>query len=122
MENIDITIEREKSLTKWPLIKPSRFDLTQGGWVISETDGYSKCPHCQVHYCNWNMNDNPLLVHKYLSPLCLFVLSPNPFNSNPIPIRKIAEHFTDEDIINAESQPYNGLVQPRYEWMSSIFQ
>ncbi|CAF4770205.1 unnamed protein product, partial [Rotaria magnacalcarata] len=40
----------------------------------------------------------------------------------PIPIRKIAEHFTDEDIINAESQPYNGLVQPRYEWMSSIFQ
>ncbi|CAF3361255.1 unnamed protein product [Rotaria socialis] len=122
MENIDITIEREKSLSTWSLIKPSRFDLTQGGWVISETDGYSKCPHCQVHYCNWNMNDNPLLIHKYLSPLCLFVLSPNPFNSNPIPIRKIAEHFTDEDIINAESQPYNGLVQQRHEWMSSIFQ
>jgi hypothetical protein len=89
--------------------------MIKGGWIIYDTENYtSKCPHCHMQYCNWKSDDNPLLIHQYLSPLCPFVLSSNPFNSNPIPIRKVCEQFTDEDIKNAESQPYIGLVQTKY--------
>ncbi|CAF0910342.1 unnamed protein product [Rotaria sordida] len=114
-EQSSITIEREQSLINWSCTKPSRYDMTKGGWIISDTENYSKCPHCHMHYYNWKSNDNPLIIHKYLSPLCLFVLASNPFNSNPVPIRTMKENFTDTDIINAESQPYDGLVQSKYE-------
>ncbi|CAF2377764.1 unnamed protein product [Rotaria sp. Silwood2] len=114
-EQLNITIEREKSLKNWSCIKPSQYDLTKGGWILYGTEDYSKCPHCHIYYYNWKPNDNPLVIHKYLSPLCLFVLALNPFNSNPIPIRTTKENFTDENIIDAESQPYDGLVQTRYE-------
>lgn len=121
-ECIDITIEREKSLKDWLSIKPSRYDLIKGGWMMSNTNYYFTCPHCNVCYYNWNINDNPLAIHKYLSPLCLFVLSTNPFISNSIPIKKVEEHFTDEDIINAETQPYVGLVRSKHDTMESIAQ
>ncbi|CAF1092201.1 unnamed protein product [Rotaria sordida] len=121
-EQLITTIERERSLKNWSSIKPSRYDMTIGGFIISEKDDYSKCPHCHIQYYNWKSNDNPLIIHKYLSPNCLFVLSQNPFNLNPVPIKKIEEIFTDEDIINAQSQPYTGLVQSRYGSMSVVCQ
>ncbi len=73
-----------------------------------------------MKYYNWKSDDDPLLIHKYLSPFCLFVLSLNPFNSNPISIRKVEEQFTDDDIENAESRPYVGLVQTRYQSIFSV--
>ncbi|CAF1351461.1 unnamed protein product [Adineta steineri] len=113
IEEKSISIEREKSLHKWSFDKPSRYDITRGGWIIY--DNYSKCPHCHIQYNNWKSDDNPLDIHKYLSPLCLFVLSTNPFNYERIPIKKMDEEFTDEFIINAASQPYTGLVRARHE-------
>jgi baculoviral IAP repeat-containing protein 7/8 len=110
-----ITIAREHSLENWLCDKPSRCDMIRGGWIKSDTEDHSKCPHCHMQYYNWKSDDNPWLIHQHLSPLCLFILSPNPFNSNRIPIRKPHEQFTDEDIENAESQPYTGLVQSRHE-------
>ena len=53
-----------------------------------------------MEYYNWKNNDNPFNIHKYLSPLCLFVLSPNPFNFNSIPIKTMEEVFSDEYIMN----------------------
>ncbi|CAF4815128.1 unnamed protein product, partial [Rotaria sp. Silwood1] len=114
-EQLNVTIERERSLKNWSCIKPSPDDMTKGGWIIYAEEDYSMCPHCHICYYDWKPNDNPLVIHKYLSPLCLFVLALNPFHSNSIPIRTIRENFTDEDIINAESQPYDGLVQSKHE-------
>lgn len=85
--------------------------MIRGGLIKFENDKYSKCPHCNMQYYDWKSDDNPLLVHKHLSPLCLFVLSSNPFNSNRIPISKTQEYYTDEYIENASSQPYAGLVR-----------
>jgi hypothetical protein len=120
-EDKTITIEREHSLTNWSCIKPSRRDITKGGWIISDKEDHtSRCHHCHMEYYNWKSDDNPFMIHQHLSPLCLFILSPNPFNSNSIPIRKVGEQFTGEDIENAESRPYAGLVQARHESFSRV--
>ncbi|CAF4352188.1 unnamed protein product, partial [Rotaria sordida] len=63
-EQSSITIERERSLINWSCTKPSRYDMIKGGWIISDTEDYSKCPHCHMHYYNWKSNDNPLIIHK----------------------------------------------------------
>ncbi len=117
-EDKQITKERERSLVKWLSIQPSRQDIIKGGWIIY--DDYSRCPHCRMIYYNWKLNDDPFLIHKYLSPLCLFILSSNPFHPNEIPIRKVQEQFTDEDIENVKTRPYNGLVPSKHSLMCSI--
>lgn len=61
-----------------------------------------------------------MLTHQYLSPLCLFVLSINPLNANSIPVIKAREQFTDENIAQAGSQPYNGLVKSNYGSISQL--
>ena len=122
IEKIHTTIAREKSLNNWSCIRPSSCDIFKGGWIISNVGDYSKCPHCHMEYYSWQSDDNPLIIHKYLSPYCLFVLSQNPFISNPIPIRKVEEVFTNEEILNAESKPYAGLVRPKYESMFAVWE
>lgn len=96
-------------------IKPSPRAMTEGGWITYDTENYtSQCPHCHMQYSQWKSDDNPLLIHQYLSPLCPFVLSSDPLNSNPATVTKAKEQYTDEVIATAELQPYVGLVQTRH--------
>lgn len=120
-EDITKMIEREQSFHSWLYISPSRCDMIKGGWSKSDTeDDTSECSYCGMKYNNWKSDDNPLTIHRCLSPLCPFVLSLNPFNSNSIPIRPIHEQFTDENIQNAKSRPYVGLVQTKHHSVSQL--
>jgi hypothetical protein len=102
-------------------IKPSPRAMAEGGWIIYGMEDYtSQCPHCYMQYSQWKSDDDPLLIHRYLSPLCPFVLSLNPFNESPATVRQAKEQYTDEVIAAAESQPYDGLVRNRNETNSTI--
>ena len=80
-----------------------------------DTEDYtSQCPHCHMQYSQWKSDDNPLLIHRHLSPLCPFVLSSNPFHSNPATLQKANEQYTDEIIADAAEKPYAGLVQTKH--------
>ncbi|UJR10742.1 hypothetical protein I4U23_014930 [Adineta vaga] len=118
VEETTLTIEREQSLKTSSNSELSPSVITAAGWI--KYNNYFKCPHCYMKYDSWEANDDPLFIHKQLSPLCLFVLSTNPFNSHSIPTKEAEEHYTDEDIENAELQPYKGLVQTRPGSMSEI--
>ena len=121
-EKTEITILREISLNRKRLYeKLSQYNLSKGGWMLSASEEYiTKCPHCCMEYSNWKSDDDPLAIHKYLSPLCLFVLSSNPFGLNPIPIRKVEEQYTDQVIDNAEFRPYDGLAKAKHNRYSEV--
>lgn len=118
VEDAAITIQRENALQSLTDSKVSRYRLSQAGW-IPHTD-YYECPHCHMRYQPWDVDDDPLSIHKQLSPLCLFVLSTNPFRSGSIPMVTTEQFFTDEDIENAHRRPYRGLVKAQPKPMSKI--
>lgn len=121
MEDESITIERETALHHRSDIKPSRHHMAEGGWMVHDGENDSaQCPHCHMQYSKWKSDDDPLLIHRHLSPLCPFVLSTNPLNSRSIPVRETREQFTDEFINAAKSQSYAGLVPTEHDPNSSI--
>jgi hypothetical protein len=95
--------------------------LADGGWIIcADDDNVSQCPHCFMQYSQWESNDNPLLIHQQLSPLCLFALSSNPLHENPATLKKTGEQYSDEVINGAASQSYDGVVLVKHETNSGI--
>ncbi|CAF0944631.1 unnamed protein product [Adineta ricciae] len=118
VEDEAITIQRETSLQALQDSTVSRSRLTKSG-LIPYNDHY-ECPHCHMRYRPWDVDDDPLSIHKHLSPLCLFVLSTNPFPPSSIPMITTEQLFTDEDIENADRQPYRGLVKAQHKPMSQI--
>ena len=118
VEDEAISIQRETSLQALQDSTVSKSRLTKSGW-IPYNDHY-ECPHCHMRYRPWDVDVDPLSIHKQLSPLCLFVLSTNPFQPGLVPMVTAAQLFTDEDIENADQQPYRGLVKAQHKPMSQI--
>jgi hypothetical protein len=79
------------------------------------------CPHCHVEYDQWQSTDNPLQIHRSLSPRCLFLLSPNPLNLPAgIPIPTAEQQFPLSVINAASGQPSNGLAKASNSEFSAV--
>ena len=110
-ESEDMAIVREESWDRHHRsLHRSPRDMYEAGWMISDDGTCAQCPYCHVEYDQWQSTDNPLDVHRALSPYCLFVLSQNPLNLPAIPIRTSAEQFPRTTISTAHLRPYDGLA------------
>ncbi|KAK3091939.1 hypothetical protein FSP39_023847 [Pinctada imbricata] len=52
---------------------PSLVRLTQAGFYYEGNDDEVVCFSCNVRKRNWNVNDDPMAVHRKLSPNCPFI-------------------------------------------------
>ncbi|CAF2402152.1 unnamed protein product [Rotaria sp. Silwood2] len=111
-ETIEQTIIREHSFIGTPDTLPPRSKMITAGWYLSRTKGrdYTICLYCGVERNNWNYDDNPWRVHQELSPSCPFILSSNPMEPSSVPIKRLCEIFTKEEIIYYVAQPNSSMI------------
>ena len=62
---------RIASLSTFPRnIDISLIRLARAGFYITDRGNETKCYSCGVTYNNWNSGDNPMVVHRHISPKC----------------------------------------------------
>ena len=88
--------------------------MNDAGWIVSDPENnISQCPHCHVQYSKWKAGDDPRMIHRFLAPLCPFVLAENPSSSYSIPQNSTENVYTNDFIRNADTQPYDGVVRTK---------
>jgi hypothetical protein len=84
------------------------------GWFLIRTDAdlSTICFHCDARYDRWNVNTNPYLIHRQLSPFCPFIRASYPSQPSAVPIRPIDEVFTQQRIAADANRPCSNVIVP----------
>ncbi|CAF4544527.1 unnamed protein product, partial [Rotaria sp. Silwood2] len=74
---------RIRSLSHWPHFIPSNQSMISAGWFSCNVNDRVICIYCNTICHEWTNNDDPIEVHKRLSPKCPFVISMPLVNNSP---------------------------------------
>lgn len=74
---------RVRSFSHWPHLLPSAESMIMAGWFSCNVGDRVICIYCNKICQNWTADDNPIEIHKELSPQCSFVRSMNPAKKPP---------------------------------------
>ena len=109
------TIERARSFYAWPSITPSRRLMFLAGWTILLLSGniMTQCMYCDARYDNWQLYDDPFIIHSILSPSCPYVLSFDPIVYDDTSRKKTINKLYTPDLLDVErQQPVSDISYP----------
>lgn len=109
-EEYTTMIERENSFKNWTHDLPPPIELFKAGWSFTGSDDSVVCLYCHVEHHNWNVRDDPLAIHRQLSPSCPFVLSSQPLRPSQTPIKTLSELYTTNRIFHDIAQPKSNVI------------
>ena len=78
-EDLSEVKERRKTYERtWPLsATQSALEMSKAGFLYTGISDLVFCFKCGIQLWQWCKNDNPMVQHQRMSPLCPFVISTN---------------------------------------------
>ncbi|AQQ79986.1 putative inhibitor of apoptosis [Leptopilina boulardi filamentous virus] len=66
--------DRKSSFKTWPkVLNHLKDDLIESGFFYTKFSDYTTCFCCNLKMHDWNIEDNPFIVHSKLSPTCNYI-------------------------------------------------